>query len=417
MKTGLLIIASEVLNGKIKDLNTSLIADILRSHFQELEIQVAVADQEKSIHEALAFLSSKCDLIITAGGVGPTKDDITKATLASFFGKRIVYSSDSEKIADENYQNMGRLFPGKDHPYTFLPEGFIPLSNPNGFAPGFYFDSGKVKVLSVPGVPRELTQMLEFHLPKLVFSKMNSKSFFKHVTIRTRGVPEEKIFGEVDPSLWDKLEALGAVSSLPIIYGVDIGVKIVASSEQEIQVLESQVHKVFDDSPVLPHIWHRGKETVEEVILKKAQEKNLTFSFAESATGGLCSNRMTDVPGVSSHFFGGVICYDTSVKENLLGVSSRLIEEKNVVSQEVAQEMAIGVKRALSTDLGISITGLAGPGGGTEQIPVGTVCIGVAGRKTTRTFQYQFKGDRSLLKNRFAQIALFALLDALEENA
>ncbi len=416
MKTGLLIIATEVLNGKIKDLNTSLIAGILRSHFHELEVQVAVADDESRIHQALNFLSQDCDLIITAGGVGPTKDDITKATLASYFKKALTYSEEAEKIAEENYQNMGRPFPGKDHPYTFLPEGFRPLSNPNGFAPGFFFDSGKIKIISVPGVPRELTQMLELHLPTLVFSSKNN-SFFRHVIIRTRGVPEEKIFGEVDPSLWDKLQSLGSVSSLPIIYGVDIGVRVSGNSEQELNEREKKVHQIFNQSPVSSHIWHRGSETLEEIILKKAKEKNKTFAFAESATGGLCSHRMTDVPGVSSHFTGAVVCYDTNVKIQTLHVSKELIDSKGVVSEEVALSMAKGVRENLGPDIGISITGLAGPAGGSTETPVGTVCIGVATSLQSKSWRYQFKGDRNLLKNRFSQIALFALLDALEENA
>lgn len=417
MKTGLLIIATEVLNGKIKDLNTSLIAGILRRYFFELEIQLAVSDDEKSIHGAIDFLAQNCDLIITAGGVGPTKDDITKSALATYFDRPLIYSSEAEEIAVANYQNMGRPFPGKDHPYTLLPEGFKPLSNPCGFAPGFFFDSGMFKVISVPGVPRELTQMLEFHLPELIFNHHKKNHFLRHVIIRTRGVPEEKIFGEVDPELWEKLAVFGSVSSLPVVYGVDIGVRCSASSEVELDRLEKGVHKVFDESPVAPHIWHRGPETLEETILKKAQDKKKTFSFAESATGGLCSHRMTDVPGVSSHFTGSVVCYDTKVKIETLHVPEEIIQSQGVVSEEVALKMAQGVRDALGSDIGISITGLAGPGGGSPEIPVGTVCIGVSTKDRDKAHRYQFKGDRNLLKLRFSQIALFTLLDALEENA
>lgn len=417
MKTGLLIIASEVLNGKIKDLNTSLIAGILRKNHQELDVQMAVADDEGSIHGALDFLSISCDLVITAGGVGPTKDDITKATLGSYFKKQMAYSSEAEAIAIANYQNMGRPFPGKDHPYTQLPEGFKALSNPCGFAPGFYFDSGKTQVISVPGVPRELTQMLELHLPELIFSRFKNTTILRHIVARTRGVPEEKIFGEVDPTLWEKLEAFGSVSSLPVVYGVDIGVRLTSSSEEEMRVLEKKIHEIFNHSPVRSHIWHRGPEPLEEVILKKAMEKKKSFSFAESATGGLCSHRMTDIPGVSAHFMGSVVCYDSRVKVKTLQVPQELIESKGVVSEEVALAMAKGARDALGSDIGISITGLAGPGGGSPETPVGTVCIGVATSEKTITHRFVFKGDRNLLKNRFSQIALFSLLDALEDIA
>lgn len=417
MKTGLLIIASEVLNGKIKDLNTSLVAETLRPLGIELECQLAVPDTEESIHGALAFLSESCELIITAGGVGPTLDDITKSSLSTFFKKPIQYSTDAENVARRNYENLGRPFPGKDHPYSFLPEGFAPLSNPNGFAPGFFLSTEKLTIVSVPGVPRELRAMLDQHLPALIEAKLSSGRYFRHVTIRTRKVPEEKIFGELDQMLWEKLAEVGSVSSLPVVYGVDIGVRVEGDSPEVLQEKEKKILSIVDASPVKEAVWHLGSESVEEVILDKARKLNLKFAFAESATGGLCSNRITEIPGASSHFLGAVVCYDSEVKTALLDVSPDTIQTKNVVSEDVAREMAIGVRRRLKADVGVSVTGLAGPGGGSPEIPVGTVCIGISHGQQVRSFRYHFRGDRSLLKHRFSQAALFTLLDALEESA
>lgn len=417
MKVGLLIIASEVLNGKTKDLNTHFLAEYLRSHHLELEMQLTVRDELKSIHQGLDLLKSRCDVIVTSGGVGPTKDDMTKEALGSYLGRKNQYSPESEKIAAANYERLGRPFPGKEHVYSYLPEGFIPLHNPNGFAPGFFAEDNGKCFFSAPGVPREIRAMIQYHFPTLIFPRNKNKEFIDLLIVRTRKVPEEKIFKEVDPDLWQKLEELGEVSSLPVVYGVDIGVKIRATSDSELKNQREKCLSIFRSSAIWEHVWHIGNDPLEEVILKKAMEKNLRFGFAESATGGLCSERMTNVSGVSQCFMGSVVCYDDSVKTNVLKVNQSTIDTHSVYSLETAREMAQGVSSLLKLDVGVSITGIAGPNGGTAQNPVGTVCIGVCIRGRVEAHRFEFKGDRELLKMRFSQVALMTLLESLEKIA
>jgi nicotinamide-nucleotide amidase len=248
MKLAFLIIASEVLDGKITDLNTKILADFLRDNQLEIHESIVVRDHRDAISKALTQLYESHDIIVTSGGLGPTKDDITKEVLGEFLKKKVILSEDALKIAEENYARFGRTFPGREHGYAWLPEDFVPLSNSTGFAPGFYSHLNNKILFSAPGVPREFRSMLNDHLREMIVNK--TQGFLKHVVVRTKNVPEEKIFGEVDPALWSKLESIGEVSSLPVVMGVDIGVKIKATSMEELQEKEKRIGHIFETSPI-----------------------------------------------------------------------------------------------------------------------------------------------------------------------
>jgi nicotinamide-nucleotide amidase len=171
------------------------------------------------------------------------------------------------------------------------------------------------------------------------------------------------------------------------------------------------------NSPVWTHVWHEGSQSVEELVVQMANHKKLRFGFAESCTGGLCSHRITNVSGASSVFMGSVIAYDNSVKEKFLGVESNTLESFGAVSIETAQEMARGLREKMNLDVSISITGIAGPHGGSLEKPVGTVCVGFSTKVSTEAVRLQFFGEREILKNRFSQAALFTLLEQLEKFA
>lgn len=419
MKIGFLIIGSEVLDGKISDLNTKLLAEFLRTKHLEIQEAAIVRDNKEEILKSLQTLSSSVDVIVTSGGLGPTKDDITKQTLGNFFGKKLVHNPLAAKIAEENYKKFDRKFPGQDHGYCYLPEDFVPLSNSTGFAPGFYYEFNQKVIFSAPGVPREFNSMLSDHLLPVLEKKMGTKTLLDHVIVRTKNIPEEKIFGEVDPTLWDKLEAFGEVSSLPILMGVDIGIKLKAPNNDEMALKVKAVKDIIENSPVRKNVWHFGSESIEEKIVTLANQKKIKFGFAESATGGLCSHRITSVSGSSQCFMGSVICYDEKVKEHVLGVKKETLEKFTAVSPECAYEMASGLRKNFSLDISVSITGYAGPGGGTEKYPVGSVCIGRSTKKNdnAKLEDFLLKGDREVLKQRFSQAALYALLEEVENFA
>jgi nicotinamide-nucleotide amidase len=417
MKIGLLVIGSEVLGGKISDANTKLLADFLKKNHLELKLSMVVRDEEKAIHQALRVLLDECDLLITSGGLGPTRDDLTKVTLASYLGRTISYSPEAEQVATKNYQKFEKTFPGKEHGYAYLPQGFIPLTNSSGYAPGFFAEHLGKFIFCAPGVPKEFKSMLDDHLIQLIFSKLDHAHFIETVLVRTKRVPEEKIFGEVDPGLWEKLSQFGEVSSLPVLFGVDIGVKLTAASQEELNEKKNKVLAIFHSSPIKESIWHVGPESLEELIIEMANRKKITFGFAESCTGGLCSHRVTGVSGSGNSFFGSIISYDEKVKMNLLSVKPETLQQHGAVSEETALEMALGLAQSLKVDVAISITGLAGPSGGTPEKPVGTVCIAYSNRGKTSAAKYRFFGDREQLKNRFAQAALHTLLEELEKFA
>jgi nicotinamide-nucleotide amidase len=401
MKIGMLIIGNELLQGKQSEANLQALGLFLRTYFQQVHRAQFAADSIEEIHQALAFLETHCQLIVVTGGLGPTPDDKTKEALASYFHKAIHFNPEALAVAQANYQQFERQLPA-GHTYSSLPEGFKALPNPAGFAPGLWYDGGRTKLVALPGVPREFQAMLT-HLPQLL--QLEASQRFNLVTVKTKGVAEEKIFNELCPTLWQELETFGEVSSLPHMLSVDIGVKTLLAPEI--------IYQHIQQSPLAPYVWSYGQTTLEEAILQKAISSKLTVGFAESCTGGLCAHRMTGVPGASQSFWGSVVCYDNSVKQNILGVSPTTLAQFGAVSEACALEMARGARNALNVDVAIALTGIAGPGGGSPEKPVGTVWVGVSGEKKQQAYRYQFKGDRENLKQRFSQIGLFTLLDYL----
>lgn len=418
MKIGFLVIGSEVLDGKISDLNTKILAEFLRTNNLEINEAVVARDDKEAITGALQALLNKHDLVLTSGGLGPTKDDITKETLGTVLGRKLQYCDESRIIAEKNYERFNRPFPGKEHGYCYLPEGFMPLSNRTGMAPSFHTTHQNKILVSGPGVPREFKSMLEDHLMEIIKHKIPKNELIDNVIVRTKNVPEEKIFDEVDPELWEKLEKYGIVSSLPILMGVDIGVKVRASNNDEMAKKVTDIKNIFENSPLKKHIWNYGPESLEDKLVILANQKKIRFGFAESATGGLCSHRVTNTSGSSQCFMGSVICYDEKVKEHVLGVSGDTLKKHTAVSLECAKEMASGLQKNFSLDVAISITGYAGPGGGNDKFPVGGVCIGrcLKGQEPTAE-SFLLKGDRDILKQRFSQAALYALLEEVEKFA
>ena len=260
--------------------------------------------------------------------------------------------------------------------------------------------------------------MMADHLLNFIEKKRDKTFVLGNVTIRTKKIPEEKIFKEVDPLLWEKLEKYGEISSLPNLMGVDIGVKIKSRNQDEMAKNVAAVMKIIEESPIKQSVWHFGPESLEEKIVVLANQKKIRFGFAESATGGLCSHRITNISGSSQCFLGSVICYDEKVKQHVLGVSAGTLEKCTAVSNQCAKEMADGLKKNFSLDIAISITGFAGPGGGNDKYPVGSVCIGKSVQKGDTSAEFfNFKGDREILKQRFSQAALHVLLEELEKFA
>lgn len=414
MKIQLIIIGNELLNGKIQDKNTKFLAKLAHKFHLELTKVHLIQDDEKAFSDAIAKAWEESDLIITSGGLGPTKDDITKDMLAKFFHRKLVEDKKAKEVVEKQYSEKQREYNDKLN-YQFIPEDFSVIYNKIGFAPGLKFlENGKM-IASLPGVPHEFQVMLEEEVFPEYLKYHKPKYFQKHVIVRTYKIPEAKIFYKIAPKLWEELKMFGEVSSLPHAYGVDIGVKIKADEEAELQSIENEIIHVIKSTDLSEYIWHIGEESLEEVIIEEANDKNITFGFAESCTGGLCASRITDISGSSSVFWGSIVSYANEVKMKSLNVKESTLKDHGAVSDETALEMAMGAKEHLAVDIAVTTTGIAGPGGATKNKPVGTVGIGFSDKNASDSKTYHLSGNREQLKLRFSQVALFTLLERIRE--
>lgn len=407
MKIGILVIGSEILNGKIQDKNAYFLANELRSKGIDLFKTITCADNFDDITNALEILFNKVDTVITSGGLGPTIDDITKDAVSSFFNLKISFNQAAKDIAIKNYQRRNRDYEKSDKSYENFPETAIPLNNPGGMAPGILIKKGEKTCYSLPGVPHEFSAIAkESILPNL---RTNGEIY--HFICRTKFTPELKLY-ELLKDKMDEFKSYGEISFLPHPTHVDFGITLKGSQTENKNKIKELTH-ILKNSPIKDAIWHFGEEEIEEVIIQKAVEKKITIATAESCTGGLNAHRLTNVPGSSEVFLGSIVSYANSVKENLLGVSANTLKEHGAVSEQTAIEMAKGALKSCGSDIAVSTTGIAGPGGGSKEKPVGTVWIGIATKDQAEAFHFHFSGKRDELKERFSNAALFKLLERI----
>lgn len=416
MNIGLLVIGDEILNGKIKDLNAAWLTSYLAKTPFRLNKVSFVRDRENEMLKAIKDLEECSDIILTTGGIGPTKDDLTKEIMAKYHGKKLVECQKTIEIVKKHYERFGKEWDPMSNDYRLIPEDFISTENPNGIAPGLVYKKSENKVfMSAPGVPREFQEMFsKVFLPYLFTNMKVENSDFEIFNIRTFGIPEEKIFFELCPGLWEKLEAFGKLASLPQLMGVDL--TIVLEKDEKTQQKKEEIKRIVENTPLKESIWQYGLLSLPELIVQKAKEKNLTISLAESCTGGLSASRLTDVAGSSSVFIGSVVAYANSVKTNILGVKEQTLMDFGAVSKQTALEMAIGAREVMKTDIAVSFTGIAGPGGGSDYKPVGTVAIGLSSKHGDTSEVLNFHGDRLKLKSRFSQAGLYRLLKLIENS-
>lgn len=425
MNIALITIGDELLSGNTQDTNSRWLGKYLKSKGLVLQSSLMIGDSLNQISRALNSTLDHNDVVILTGGLGPTKDDLTKSSLAKFFEKDLKFSSEVIELLEKHYAYYGKNWheikssikpKSPEQDYEFIPEDFKPLLNPNGLAPGLFFKFNDRLIFACPGVPREFESMFSQTCFPIIEKEFKIKTENrKTIIIRTKEIAEEKIFYSLDKNLWQQLEGFGKVASLPHYLGVDIIIEPNHDNKLSKENIEQEIKKIVSASPLNEYVWHWGDESLEEVIVKKAKDKNITFGFAESCTGGLLANLITNVSGSSAVFFGSIISYDNTVKEKTLKVSSKSLNEFGAVSKEVAKEMAMGAREELAVNIVVSTSGIAGPGGGSKEKPVGLVAIGFSQSRTSASETFIFKGDRKLLKKKFARKALYTLLDQIDQ--
>lgn len=412
MKVEVVTIGDELLLGFTIDTNAAHLARELAAIGVEISRRTSVGDSADDIASAVGEALDRSDGVITTGGLGPTSDDMTKPAIAALFGREMRRDKEVVRSLQERWARMGRRGPMPESNFTqaMIPEGAVIIPNAHGSAPGIWLEDARGRwVAMLPGVPREMRAMLsDGLLPRLTerlrggTAGSEAETVVMSWTIRTTGIAES--------ALADKLGDLGrsvdglSPAFLPSVEGVDIRLTSRGVPRAEaLSRLEAAVAKLR--GVIGQYVYGEGASDLAEVVLDMCRAEGIRVAVAESCTGGMLGARITAIPGSSDVFIGGVLAYENTTKIELLGVEPADVETHGAVSEAVALAMACGVRRRLSADIGISITGIAGPGGGTPEKPVGTVWIAIDGR-VSGARGLRLIGDRAEIRQRSAQAAL-----------
>jgi len=392
-KAEIIAIGDELLYGQTLDTNSHWISGKLDAINIKVIQRTTIGDNEFQILEAFKDASNKANVVLITGGLGPTNDDLTKPLLAKFFNVGLTMNSEAYQEISALFARAGREMSDLNRKQAELPDNCIKITNRMGTAPGMWFEEKGTVFISMPGVPYEMkTMMDEIILPRLK-AKFNS-GIIKHKIIKTIGIPESKLAAKIED--WERnLPIHIKLAYLPSLGQVKL--RLTASGNDD-SVLEKEVDDLV--KKVLPHIdkyvYGFDQDEIESIIGTMLLSNNQTLAIAESCTGGYLSHLITSIPGSSAYFLGSVIAYANAIKIQELNVAPELVEKYGAVSEEVAKAMAEGVRIKLGASIGLSTTGIAGPEGGTDEKPVGTIWIGYSDNKKTFAKQMNFTKDRVL---------------------
>jgi len=412
MKIGILTIGNELMNGRVTDANASFIAREVNQQGWSVEAIMSVGDDFALIKNRLDYLMPMTDAVICSGGLGPTSDDITTAAIAQAFGLPLYTDENVLNYIKDIFTKFNFRWVENNAKQALFPQGAQVIPNARGTAPGFALPVEGKLIFVIPGVPAEAKLMVvNGVIPALRQHFPQDKQYIVKQTIKTFGLSEAAVDERVKDIDFDSL-------------GVNIGFYPVFPENHIVLIAQSKNHneakinlqKAQDEvsSHVQDYIFAYGEETLEDVIAGILTEKKLTIAVAESCTGGLITNRLTDVSGSSEYLERGLVTYSNAAKISMLGVPAEIIEKHGAVSEETARLMAEGVRRIAGTDLGLSSTGIAGPTGGTKEKPVGTVYIALSDSRQTICRHYSYRWDRKRNKEVFSEASLFLLKNYLQ---
>jgi nicotinamide-nucleotide amidase len=413
MKAEIISIGDELLIGQVVNTNASWMAEQLNMAGIKVNCILAISDQKEQILETLKIASKRSDVLLLTGGLGPTKDDITKKTLCEFYDSKLVFDEDVFEDVKSIFGKRGFVVSEVNKMQAEVPNNCTPIRNKNGTAPGMWFEKDDTIFVSVPGVPFEMKYLVEHEiLPRLLESD-KTKAIY-HKTVLTQGIPESMLAVKLED--WENaLPENIKLAYLPNPMSVRLRLSAMGNDKTVLRnIVEEQIKKL---QQIIPEsIFGFDKETMAEVIGRMLKSKGKKLAVAESCTGGFISHLITSIPG-SSHFFNGsVTAYSNQIKENVLGVDGSVISKFGAVSEQVAKEMAIGAKRVLNSDYAVATTGIAGPAGGTDDKPVGTVWIAIAGKNRVFAKKFVFGNNRERNIIRSSQTALQILRRVILEE-
>ena len=401
MKTAILTVGTEILFGQIVNTNAAFLSHELQNIGYDVMYHYSVGDNPGRLKELIAFAFHDCDLILTTGGLGPTQDDLTKEVIAEAMGDVIVENEECMKALLKRYEKNGRPMTPNNLKQANMPSRAKVLPNDAGTAPGFALEKDGKLIISMPGPPREMKRMFELQVKPILESMQDSVIYYK--ILRTFGLGESSmetvllplIDGQTDPTI--ATYAKEGECSLRI-----------ASKRATKKEAAAAVDRMIEDVNQLigEYIYSYDDEELIEVVGKLLLKKHITVSCAESCTGGLFAAALTDIPGISEVFERGIVTYSNRAKMEELGVKSETLDKFGAVSHETACEMAAGLAEKTGSDLCISVTGIAGPGGGTSEKPVGLVYIGISYKGQVNVIELKGRNVNRKWNRNYAVLAM-----------
>lgn len=401
MNCTILTVGTELLMGQIVNTNTAFLSKELNDLGINVLYHLTVGDNPNRLERMLKIALEVSDLIVTTGGLGPTQDDLTKEIIAKSLGKELVLHEPTLVKIEDFFRRLNREMSINNRKQAFIPKKSIVLENDNGTAPGFITEANEKIVVALPGPPREMKTLFFDSVKPYLQSKSEFK--IKSKILKFVGIGESSLETALEDLITDQINPTIATYAS----GGEISLRITArgKSDEEIDAsIDPMVEKV--ESRLKKHIYSYDNESLEKVVADMLMDNNLRISLAESCTGGLLASKLTSISGISKSLDRAIVTYSNNAKIQELNIDENIVKKHGAVSEEMAEAMAKAVKAITKTDIGVSITGIAGPTGGTPKKPVGLVYIGISTDKNTIIKKLNLTGDRNRIRNYTAISAL-----------
>lgn len=408
MKTAILSVGTEILFGQIENTNTSYLSRELNTLGHDVMYHYTVGDNPDRLKDMIKLAFRDCDLIITTGGLGPTEDDLTKEVACETLHDELVLNDDAMKTLELRFKEFRSNMTPNNIKQAYFPSRAKILKNPQGTAPGFALEENGKTIICMPGPPREMKYMYQHEVKPYLESRSDSVIFYR--TIKTYGIGESQL----ETDLLDLIDAQDDPTLATYAKEGEAQLRIASKRKTKAEAekaVDEMLAKVRER--IGKYIYSTDDESLAEVVGKKLIEKDITISSAESCTGGLFAKTLIDIPGISQVFDRGLVTYSNTAKEQELGVKHETLEKFGAVSEETAREMSEGLANVSGSDICVSVTGVAGPDGGTEEKPVGLVYIGVTFEGKTKVTERRFRNiSRAWIRNA-SMLAMMAQVNSL----
>jgi len=406
MRACIVAVGSEMLTPFRVDTNSLFVTEQLNTIGADVRMKAVVGDDVEELTEILRVALEWADVIVLTGGLGPTEDDITRDAVARVL--KLSMSEDEAVVSRirERFSRRGLTMPDINRRQGMVPHGATLLENSNGTAPGLWLEHGRAAIVLLPGPPREMRPMFEAVVRDRLAPRSNGAGLFRRA-IKITGRTESDVDATVQPiyGRWTSRDIPISTTILAVLGQIELHLTAKArdqdAAERALDAAVLELQMTLGDA-----IYSVNGMGLEAVVAELLMARRLTIATAESCSGGLLASRLTDVPGSSAYMQQGVVCYSNKSKTDWLGVPPGLIEQHGAVSEPVATAMASGIRARTGADVGIGVTGIAGPGGGTPEKPVGTVAIAVSALDDQRVRTFQFFGGRDMVKFQSSQAAL-----------